>query len=104
MLTILNSSILTAHGSYSYRPATLDEAKDMVSGGFESAIGHQSTADVISTLLGVKCPMNRVMYKQGVGDVALVFKLNGRPEEGKILSIEEIEGIGYSCGVLERIA
>jgi len=104
MLTILNTSILTAHGNYTYRPATLEEVKDMVSGGFESAIGHQSTADVISTLLGVKCPMNRVMYNQGIGDTALVFKLNGRVEEGKILSVEEIEGIGYSWGVLERIA
>jgi hypothetical protein len=104
MLTILNTSILTAHGTYSYRPVTLDEAKAMVSEGFESAIGHQSTADVISTLLGVECPMNRVMYQQGPGDKALVFKLNGRPEEGKILSIEDIEGIGYSWGVLERTA
>ena len=95
MLTILNTSILTA---------TLDEAKALVANGFESAIGHQSTADVISTLLGVACPMNRIMYQQGQGDVALVFKLNGRPEEGKILSVEDIEEIGYSWGVLERTA
>jgi len=67
MLTILNTSILTAHGNYTYRPATLDEAKAMVADGFQSAIGHQSTADVISTLLGVDCPMNRVMYEQDRG-------------------------------------
>lgn len=104
MLTILNTSILTDHGSYTYRAATLDEAKAMVADGFQSAIGHQSTADVISTLLGVECPMNRINYTQERGDKALVFKLNGRPEEGKILSVADIERIGYSWGVLERTA
>jgi len=31
-----------------------------------------------------------------------VFRLNGRPEEGKILSIKEIEAIGFSWGVITR--
>ena len=76
----------------------------LVANGFQSAIGHQSTADIISTLLGVECPMNRIMYRQDIGDYALVFKLNGRPEEGKILSVADIEEIGYSWGILARTA
>ena len=47
--------------------------------------------------------MNRQMFAQQPGQQALVFKLNGRPEEGKILSVEEIERIGYKFQLLSRI-
>jgi len=89
---------------YEYEAITLDQAKDLVSTkeGFLSAIGHESTASIISTLLGVDCPMNRVMYQQQPGEVAVVFKLDGRPPEGVILSKEEIEKIGFSWGKLTR--
>ena len=101
--TILNTSILTEFGDYSYSKITLEQAKKMVSNGFQSAIGHESTAKIISTLLEIDCPVNRIMYKQEVGDDALVFKLNGRPEEGKILTVDEIEEISYSWGLLMRV-
>jgi len=103
-ITLLNTSILTHYGSYNYEPLTLEQARELVQEGFNSAVGHQSTCDVLETLLGVEVPMNRVQYSQGVGDVALVFKLNGRPEEGKILSAQEIEQIGYAFGKLTRTA
>jgi len=100
--TILNTSILTNFGEYSYCPLTLDDVKITIQGGFNSAIGHEAAAQIISDLLGVDCPVNRIYYKMEVGDLALVFKLNGRPPEGRILSREEIEEIGYSWGILNR--
>ena len=104
MITILNTSILTQYGDYSYSPISLVEAKKMVKiSGFQSAIGHESTAKIISTLLEIECPVNRILYSQKVGTSALVFKLNGRPEEGKILTIKEIKKIGYSWGKMERV-
>ena len=57
----------------------------------------------MTTLLGVEVPMNRQMFIQDVGQRALVFKLNGRPEEGKILTVEDIEQIGYKFQILDRI-
>ena len=57
----------------------------------------------MTTLLGVEIPVNRQMFVQAAGQKALVFKLNGRPEEGKILSVEDIEQIGYKFQLLERI-
>lgn len=104
MVTILNTSILTEFGSYNYEPLTLEESKSLISEGFNSAVGHQSTCDILSNLLGVTVPMNRIQYSQNVGDLALVFKLKGRPEEGKILSVEEIEAIGYEFGKLTRLS
>lgn len=103
MITILNTSILTNYGEYKYSPITLEEARDMVYDGFISAIGHQSTANIISQLLGIDCAVNRIAYAQEPGETALIFKLNSRAPEGKILTISEIEKIGYSWGKLERL-
>jgi hypothetical protein len=103
MITILNTSILTSFGEYNYTEINLSDAIGLIAGGYESAVGHKSTATVLTALLGVDVPENRVNYKQEIGSTALVFKLNGRPEEGKILTLEEIEAIGYSFGKLNRI-
>lgn len=102
--TLLNTSILTQFGRYDYKEISLKEAQKMILGGFNSAVGHQSTCDVLNRLLRANVPMNRVFYKQEVGDIALVFKLNGRPPEGKILTVSEIEAIGYSFGRLVRLS
>lgn len=57
----------------------------------------------MSALLGIHVPMNRIEFKQEVGQNALVFKLRGRPPEGKILTIEEITEIGYDFQLMTRI-
>jgi hypothetical protein len=100
MVTILNTSILTNYGLFSYDPLTLEKSKELISEGFNSAVGHQSTCDILISLLGVEVKLNRVQYSQKTGDIALVFKLKGRPEEGKILTVSEIEEIGYEFGKL----
>jgi rRNA maturation protein Rpf1 len=103
-VTLLNTGVLTNFGSYAYSPINLDEAKNLVTkNAFQSAIGHQSTAEVLTELLGVKVVANRLEFFQTVTDVALIFKLRSRPPEGKILSREEIEEIGYDFGILRRL-
>lgn len=102
-IVIFNTTILTDFGSYDYSEISLDEAKDLVKNGFRSAIGHQATCDVISKLLEVDIEMNRINYKQKDGETVLVFKLKGRPEEGKILTADEIEEIGYTFGLLKKL-
>ena len=106
-LALLNTSILTTAGEYHLTDITLDEARNLVKkhrDNLNSAIGHASSAEIMTTLLGVEVPMNRQMFIQDVGQRALVFKLNGRPEEGKILTVKDIEQIGYKFQILERIA
>jgi hypothetical protein len=68
-----------------------------------SAIGHESTAQILSDLLGIDVPVNRIQFAQQEEQTALVFKLQGRPPEGKILTREEIETIGYKFQILRRI-
>ena len=102
-LAILNTSILTTVGTYELKDITLEQAQDLVhNNDILSAVGHQSTADILTTLLGITVPMNRIQFAQEVGQKALVFKLNGRPEEGKILTQQEIEQIGYKFQLLIR--
>ena len=107
-ITVLNTPILTKFGKYQYNEISLDRAREIAqqANGFNqlvSAVGHQSTCDILTKLLGVTIPMNRIEYKQEIGSAALIFKLKGRPEEGKILTVEEIEEIGYNFGLLIRL-
>lgn len=110
-LALLNTSILTTPGLYRLEDISTEAARKLVSDalrmdmgmdGLDSAIGHESTAEIMTALLGVQIPVNRQMFKQGQGQIALVFKLNGRPPECKILTVEEIEDIGYKFQLLVR--
>lgn len=104
-LAILNTSIITSDGAYTLRTVTMEEAKSLLAkhnNEVNSAVGHESTAQILTTLLGVEVPVNRQLYTQQVGEEALVFKLHGRPPEGAILTAEQVEEIGYSLKVLTR--
>lgn len=105
MITILNTSILTTTGTFKLNDITLEEAKNLVHNNeILSAVGHKSTADILTTLLEKEIPANRIEYAQNVNEKALVFKLNGRPEEGKILTADEIEQIGYKFQLLTKLS
>lgn len=102
---LLNTSILTAYGQYTYRPATLDNVMAHLSANgvaIESAIGDESTAAILSDLLQRSVPVNRAPAHQKPGETAVVFKLRGRAPEGAILSRDEVECIGYDLGFLQR--
>jgi uncharacterized protein DUF1874 len=106
-LTILNTSILTSYGKYSYEPVSLEQARKLVrayqeGGWVQSAIGHQSTADLLTMLLEYPVTVNRIEFKQSGNDVALVFKPKERIGEGKVLTREALQAIGYEFGVLVR--
>ena len=104
-LAILNTSILTTTGTFNLEDISLDTARKLViENEILSAVGHQSTSDILTTLLGTEIPVNRIQFAQETGQKALVFKLNGRHEEGKILTSEEIEAIGYKFQLLTKIS
>ena len=105
-LAILNTSIITSEGIFSLRDISLEEARKLAIDNRDnllSAVGHQSTAAILTTLLGVEIKMNRINFIQEQHQEALVFKLLGRPEEGRILTLSEIEGIGYKFQMLIKI-
>lgn len=104
-IALLNTSIITSFGRFDYMPTTLQAVKDLLLNhptDILSAIGHKATAEILSELLATDIPMNRIDYKQEIDDIAIVFKLNRRVEEGRILSREDIEDIGYSFAILTK--
>ena len=109
-LGLLNTSILTATGTYKLIDITLESARDIIGKydephlGIESAIGHAATAQIMSELLKYPVVENRIEFKQEVSQVCLVFKLNGRAEEGKIMTREEVEKMGYKFQLLMRVS
>lgn len=103
-VALFNGTIATTNGVYKVSDIDIDSAKKLIfKNGFISAIGHESTAEIISDLFGMDIPMNRIQFKQKVGQKAVVFKLNQRPPEGSVLSRDEIEKIGYSLKLMERL-
>lgn len=104
-VAILNASVITADGSFDMTTISLEEARQLVrQAPLDSAVGHESTAELLTTLLGVQVPVNRQLFAQAIGQRALVCKLNGRPPEGKVLSREDLDRIGFSFKLLVRTA
>jgi len=105
MLYLLNSPILSGYGVYDFKPISPDKAKRIIaeSDQVQSAIGHESTARVLSSILSYSVEANRVRISMNVNDSAIVFRLLERLPEGKILSEEELKKVKYELGILTRI-
>lgn len=104
-IAIFNGPVCTTNGLYRISDLGVEEAKELiVRHGFESAVGHEASAQVLSAILEVEVPMNRIEYFQAVGQKAIALKLNVRPPEGQILSAEEMFKVGFELKLLERIS
>ena len=71
--------------------------------GWVSAVGHESTAQVLSDLLGVSIPANRITVEPVPGDRFLCFRLLRRPAEGAILDRSTLESIGFEFALMRYI-
>jgi len=73
-------------------PVTPDQVVDALGEKFISAVGHQDTAAVVSTILGVEVPMNRVNVHLDLGDTLFVAQImGGRLPEGATTLPEGVE-------------
>jgi len=103
-VVLLNGPVVTSTGLFGVSQVTVDEARHLVHlHGWVSAVGHEATAAVLSRILRVNVPMNRVEYQQQVGQLAIALTLNQRAPEGQVLSVEEMLKIGFSLLLLERL-
>jgi len=107
MLYVLNSATLPLAGGKKYvikaREITVKEASEMLkSEPFISAVGHESTAQVLTNVFGVNIPYNRIQITLQPGDKLISIILKKRLEEGKVLkTVEELEAIGYIIWLFE---
>ncbi len=80
------------------------DAKELLSNGFISAIGHASTARLMSEIIGTEIPYNRITIHMKAGDKAIVLWLLERPHEGQVYSADDLEKLPCELGLLERIS
>ena len=99
-LYLLNTTVIPCGGDGIWEVATLllASAKGLLARSspatvYTSAVGHESTAAIMSELLGVQVPVDRIQVEPKVGDMLLCFKLKERAPEGVILDREEIEAL-----------
>jgi hypothetical protein len=83
------------------RKATVEEVRQLLSHGFISAIGHQATADLLTTLIGIEIPYNRVTIKAKPGDKLVHFVLRERIPEGRVLTLDELKLLPFDLAISE---
>jgi hypothetical protein len=84
------------------RKASVEEVRRLLqSNQFVSAVGHQATAVLLTQLLGVEVPMNRITIKAQPGDILVHFVLKERLPEGKVLSYEELQQLAFDLAISE---
>ena len=71
---------------------------------FTSAIGHQGSADAFNSLGFSGVEVNRIQATMKTGDQAIALKVTGRLPEGSILSLEELQKIGFEFFLVTMIA
>ena len=86
-------SMVTSPATIKVVETSEDEVKRVIASGFVSAIGHESTAKIVSSRLGILVPVNRVSIQLKPSDVLVVFQLLTRLPEGKILTEDEIKQV-----------
>jgi hypothetical protein len=97
---LLNSPILTSYGQWRFESISVQDARLLVQNGFISAIGHESTAQILSALLQQPVACQRISITMQPHDKALVFRLKQRLSDMRELSLAEIEQLPFELGLL----
>jgi hypothetical protein len=103
MVYLMSTTVIPsgANGDWSVTPVTLGCAQDIVrKHEYISAVGHASTAEVMTELLKQPVEPNRLTLAPEEGDHFLCFKLLKRPPEGAILDRATLEAIGFEWVVM----
>jgi hypothetical protein len=83
------------------RKASIEEVRQLLQNDFVSAVGHQATADLLTSLLHIPVQFNRVAIKAAPGDVLIHFVLKTRVPEGKVLTLEELLELPFDFAISE---
>ena len=102
---VFNSPVLTGYGDWRFSgPLSAGAGRELLAGGFISAVGHEGAARFLSAVLLLEVPRARATIHMAKGDQALVLRLRERLPEGRTLTHEEMHRLPFELGMLERIA
>lgn len=97
ILNAFSTNMISKDCGIDFRPISLESAKAFIleakfaGRDIVSAVGHESTAKIMTQLLGIEVPMNRINVLLEDGDNGLIMSLGFRSEEGKIYTEEELK-------------
>lgn len=104
MLYLMSTTVIPhgANGVWRMSAIAAEAAAELAqSTPWASAVGHASSAEAMTAVLGVTVLPNRLTVEPAPGDVFLCLRLHSRPPEGVILDRPQLEALGYSWALLE---
>jgi len=99
----LNMLDNTTEATLKVHEIDVQTAKSLLQTQWVSCIGHQGTAEILTNILDIQIPFNRIPVKMKRGDIALIFQLMTRVEEGKILTRDELNSLPFKLLVVEVV-
>lgn len=94
VIYFMNTSIIPSdfEGIVIVYKSSIEEIKEIIKNeNWISAVGHESTAQIMSIKTGLNIKMNRLNINAKFGDKFICFQLKNRGVEGKIYTINEME-------------
>ena len=114
MLYLFNTTIMPNEGVFINEKISPEKAYHIfwtqghynLEPSFVSAIGHQGAADALNLIFNPKqkIEVNRIPATMKRGDVAIALKVIGRLLEGQVLTLHELEEIGFEFYFIRMIA
>jgi len=79
-----------------YEKISIEKARKLLKKEqFVSAIGHEATAKLLSQLLGINIPVNRITVFMKPKDMGIHFFLKQRLPEGAVLNEQQLKQLQY---------
>jgi len=104
MRYLLNSAVITAPGTYTYRLVSPQEATAWLrQGNFISRIGYPATAAHIQALSGIRPELSREATAMQPGDEALVVRLKYRLQDPNQKAIYRPKSEDWEYGILRVV-
>jgi len=102
MIFIMNTSIIPPNfeGTIKVKDLSIEEARFLLLNDWTSSVGHESSAVVLSLLLGKEIPMNRISIQVESGDYIIAFQLKERLPEGFTPNEEDLLNLDYKLRLL----
>ena len=96
-LAILNGNVASTPGGYVWVKIPIETARIFTNSmQVDSYVGHESTAKTLSKLLQRPVAYRRTELIQDLGQLCIAFTLKKRAPEGTILTVREVEEVGYN--------